>query len=144
MKPNSDQQPSLFEPPPKTRRRHRQHRPTEASSLAYEKIKKGNRNKLYRPILIYLSNMSPVDHPSGCPTARDLLRALIKIGHLPEHAERNNVSPRLNELLQAGCIENPLNEDGSVYLKSVPGDATASTWRITAKGRELLEYWRQS
>lgn len=118
----------------KPRRRHKKavegRRVAEASLDAYERIKKA-RGGLYRRILEILSGW-PTE-TELCPTARQILSDLKYDGILPANAERNNVSPRLTELLKAGCIEQP------DYLKKIPGEAAAGVWRITDKGRDLLK-----
>ena len=119
------------------RRKHGKERNTSPASIdAFESIK-GRRVKLYRPILTILSERNP--NPEECLTARELLRALIARGDLPPGAERNNVSPRLTELLGAGCVENPLDSDRP-YLKRVSNDPPASVWRITARGHLFLAH----
>lgn len=118
----------------KPRRRHKKavegRRVAEASLDAYERIKKA-RGGLYKPILTVLAEWTTV--PEHCPTARQILRVLKDGEVLPVSAERNQVSPRLTELLEAGCIEQP------DYLKKLPGEAAAGVWRITDKGREMLK-----
>jgi hypothetical protein len=118
----------------KPRRRHKKavegRRVAEASLEAYERVKKA-RSGLYRPILKLLSHRG--SDPLQCPTAREILAELKAQGILPQNAERNAVSPRCSELLDAGCIEQP------DYIKTVPGQAAAGVWRITDKGRELLK-----
>lgn len=118
----------------KPRRRYKNaaqgRRVVEASVDAYEKIRNG-RSKLYKPILKLLAEC-PSSMPADCLTAREILRALQRQGLLPAGAERNNVSPRLTELLEAGCVEQP------AYSKKLPGQAAAGVWRITEKGRAML------
>ena len=126
-----------FEQPPaselKPRRRHKRsvegRSVAEASIETYARVKNG-RSKLYKPILQLLAECGT--RPEQCPTARQILRSLKESGALPHSAERNNVSPRLTELLEAGCVEQP------DYLKQVYGEAAAGVWRITDKGRDLL------
>jgi hypothetical protein len=123
---------------PRRRRKRGPARQTSAASLdAYERIKE-SRQEIYPYILKAIAAHGPA--PAECLTAREILRALIGNGVLPANAERNAISPRANELLKAGCLENPLNDDGRIYLKHVPGDAPASVWRITNRGQALLDY----
>lgn len=125
-----------FEQPASELRPRRRHKRTperavrEASLDAYERIKK-SRVKIYRPILALLAKQPPA--PAMCLTAREILRALKASGALGPEAERNQVSPRLTELLEAGCVEQP------DYLKRLPGEAAAGVWRLTTKGGELLQ-----
>jgi len=42
------------------------------------------------------------------------------------------------ELLQAGCVENPIDESGEIYRKKLPGDASASVWRVIDRGKIYL------
>lgn len=124
-----------FDEPVAARRRRRKRggdRHTSPASIeAFEQIKQ-RRVKLYSPILELIARNGP--EPTLCLTARQILRTLKSKGVLPLSAERNQISPRLTELLLAGCLENP------DYLKSVPGDSTASCWRITERGRLLIEH----
>lgn len=117
----------------KPRRRHKRgvegRRVRDVSVETFERVKSG-RSRLYKPILRFLVYCG--SEPEQCPTARQILRALKDTGQLPANAERNNVSPRLTELLEAGCVEQPN------YQKKVQGQAPAGVWRITAKGRDLL------
>lgn len=108
-------------------------RRTSAASIdSFEAIKK-RRVRLYLPILDNLA-LHGLD-PGQCLTARELLRRLKAQGHLAQSAERNDVSPRLSELLDAGCVENP-----PFFLKRVGSDATATVWRITERGRLLSNH----
>jgi hypothetical protein len=120
------------------------HRTSEASLNAFELIRR-RRSKLYLPILELLSARGP--RPEECLTAREILRELKLIRILPPLAERNQVSPRLNELLNAGCVENPALVDpagnAQVYLKRVLDDAPAMTWRVTGRGHALLDHLKQ-
>ena len=104
-----------------------------SASETFERIRL-SRAKLYLPILEILAHRGSV--LSQCLTAREILRALKERGDLSPGAERNSVSPRLTELLDASCIENP------EFIKHVPGDAPASVWLITPRGRLLLEHLR--
>jgi hypothetical protein len=120
-------------PVARPRRRARslpERRVTEASLTAYDKIVR-SRCRLYKPILRLLQGRGP--NPEDCLTAREILRALITLGVLPAHAERNNVSPRLTELLEAGCVESVPD-----FLKAGRGEPSASVWRLTSKGIDLL------
>jgi hypothetical protein len=120
------------------------YRTSEASLNAFEVIKR-RRSKLYLPILEVLSAHGP--RPEDCLTAREFLRDLKLKRILAPSAERNQVSPRLNELLNAGCVENPAQVDpagnAQVYLKRVLDDAPAMTWRITERGRALLDHLKR-
>ena len=74
-------------------------------------------------------------------TARQVLRVLKELRVLPPEAGRNATSPRLSEMLDAGLVENladPINPDRP-YLKRVGSDAAAMTWRLTPRGRLLLD-----
>lgn len=109
-------------------------RTAPASVEAFERIKQ-RRVKIYLPILETIAEHGP--GASSCLTAREILRKLKAARVLSHDAERNHVSPRLTELLEAGCVENP-----DSFLKDVPGDATASVWRITDRGSLLLAHLR--
>jgi hypothetical protein len=91
--------------------------------------------QLYRPILEAVG--SAQTQPQDCPTAREILRALIRRGELGPRAERNSVSPRLTELREAGCVE------ALDRLKRVGDDAPAGTWRITERGRLLIDHLKR-
>jgi hypothetical protein len=50
-------------------------------------------------------------------------------------------------MLDGGCVENPLDpaslqSEPKIFLKKVPGDALASVWRLTPRGRALLDYYK--
>ena len=123
------------------RKRGAARRRSDVSVDAFEAIKH-RRSRLYLPILLYLSECGP--RPSDCPTARGILRGLIGRGVLPPNSERNTISPRLCELLQAGCVENPLDPDtGEVYRKKTAGDASASAWRVLPRGLLLIDELRR-
>jgi hypothetical protein len=125
----------LHQPRRKECRKRTSERRTASASLdAFEAIKR-RRVQIYKPILEVVAPCGP--EPRLCLTAREILRALKARGVLPGNAERNAVSPRLTELLEAGCVENPAE-----YLKSVPGDSSAGVWRITERGLLLLEHLR--
>jgi DNA-binding transcriptional ArsR family regulator len=97
----------------------------EAREISYDKVKSA-RGKRHLLILAALAQYGPL-------TARQVLRALISQGHLPTTAERNQVSPRLSELAEADYIE-ALDE-----LRTVDDDPPASVWKITQRGRLVLE-----
>jgi hypothetical protein len=97
----------------------------EASLEAFEAIKI-RRTKLYAPILETMAAHGP--RPEDCLTAREILRLLKSRGVLSASAERNQISPRLTELKEAGCVE------ALDFLRRVAGDAPASVWRITPRG----------
>jgi hypothetical protein len=69
----------------------------------------------------------------GPQTAREILRRLIAQGDLPPASERNAVSPRLTAAAKTGLV------DTLPDLRTVPGDAPASVWVITERGRLLLD-----
>lgn len=117
------------------RKRGTERRTSQASLEAFERIKQ-RRVKIYLPILETIAEHGP--GASSCLTAREILRKLKAAGVLSHDAERNHISPRLTELLEAGCVENP-----DSFLKDVPGDASASVWRITERGRLLIEHLRR-
>lgn len=130
--------PGPTQPRPRESKRGSERRTSPVSLGAFEQIKR-RRAKLYLPILQMVTLHGP--RPEDCLTAREILRALIARGDLPPGSERNAVSPRNCELLQAGCLENPIDQEtAKPYLKRVAGDAPASTWRITIRGRALLEH----
>jgi len=124
------------------RKRKRHHDSNEASRAALETGKE-RFSELEIAILRLLAQHD--SEPSRCLTAREILRALVAQGVLSRSAERNSVSPRLSRLLELGCIENPADSkrrtaDGfpHVFLKRVSGDAAASVWKITERGRLYL------
>lgn len=123
------------------RKRGTERRTSQASVEAFERIKQ-RRSKLYGPILIIVSQHGP--EPERCLTAREILRHLKAQGTLPADAERNDVSPRIFECFEAGCVENPADptDSGKPFLKRTGSDATAMTWRITERGRLLIEHLR--
>lgn len=123
----------------RNRARRAERRTAPASLSAFELIKQ-RRCRLYRPILEVVAQHGP--DPASCLTAREILRELQGRQVLPITAERNDVSPRLCECLLAGCLENPSDSSNSdrPYLKRKGSDATAMTWRITPRGRLLLEH----
>lgn len=128
-------------PPRRPKRKRGTARQTSEASLgSYERVKK-SRREIYSSALEVIAAHGPA--PGDRLTAREILRALITNGALPPNAERNQISPRLTELLEAGCLENPAAADGRIYLKRVPGDAPASVWRLTARGRVLLDHLKQ-
>lgn len=131
-------QQSLFDPPPLPRksRKHKQHRHTQASALSFDEIKL-KRNKIFLMILSVLAEFDFND-AQQCLTAREMLRLLKVRGLVKPAAERNYLSPRLTELFDLGCIDNPQNEEGQAFIKHVEGDKPASVWKISDKGRELL------
>lgn len=126
-------------PAPRKRKRGAARRTSEASLDAFEAIKR-RRVKLYRPILEAIVAHGPA--AADCLTGREILRALILQDVLPAGAEVLSIRPRLTELLQAGCLENPLDPGDAVrfFLKTVTGEAPASVWRITGRGRLLIEH----
>jgi hypothetical protein len=134
----TSQQPLPFESPPTIRksRKHKQHRVNEVSKLTFDEVKK-KRNRAFLMILGLLVEFDSLN-PQLLLTAREMLRLLQSRGLVSIKAERNHISPRLSVLLDLGCIENPFNKDEETFLKRVDGDAAASVWRITDKGRELL------
>jgi hypothetical protein len=109
--------------------------------LSFDEVK-GRRNKAFLKILRVLSEHNHTENQL-CLTARQLLRILYTKGVAKNAYDRNIVSPRLCELLDIGCVENPLitNEEGEeiFFTKRVDEDAAASVWRITNKGIELLD-----
>jgi hypothetical protein len=129
-------------PPPGTgkSRKHKQHRVGEVSRMTFDEVKK-KRNKTFLKILRVLSRHSH-SQAELCLTARQLLRLLHARGEAKNPNDRNIVSPRLCELLDLNCVENPviINEEGdeAFFTKRVDDDAVASVWRITERGRELL------
>jgi hypothetical protein len=134
---NPPPQPSLFDPPPLPRksRKHKQHRLCDASRLLFEDVKT-RRNKAFLLILNLLTQYD-FDTPDLCLTARQMLNILKEGGDVKPTAERNYLSPRLTELYDLGCVENPIDVEGEAFIKHVEGDSAAHNWRITDKGREL-------
>ncbi len=122
-------------------RKHKNHRVSEASKLTFEDVKL-RRNKAFLMILTLLIEFDSLN-PQGLLTAREMLRVLQSRGLVSIKAERNHISPRLSALLDLGCLENAFNDEGETLLKRVDGDAAASVWRITDKGRELLACLRK-
>jgi hypothetical protein len=129
--------------PPTVRksRKHKQHRINEVSKLSFDEVKK-KRNKAFLKILRVLSNHNHQEN-LHCLTARQLLRILHTKGEEKKAYDRNIVSPRLCELLDIGCVENPVicTDEGEevFFTKRVDEDAAASVWRVTDKGIELLD-----
>ncbi len=121
----------------KRKRKHIEHHLMTASVEAFEQIKT-RRNKAYLLILRLLKEFDFAE-PERNLTAREMLRLLKSRGQVKPDAERNYLSPRLTELLDFNCVENPMIE-GAIehYLKRVESDAIASVWRITSRGHELL------
>ena len=129
---------------PTSRRRARgaARRTSEASLKAFDEIK-AKRSRLYKPILEVIAERGPA--AADCLTSREILRALIEQDDLPEVAEVLSVRPRLTELSQAGCLENPLDpaDETKTFLKAVAGECRASVWRITERGRAFFDYLQQ-
>lgn len=113
--------------PPTPRKSNVAHAPSTAAarSISFDKIK-GKRSKRLMLILRTLSEHGPL-------TARQILRLLIEQRYLPPAAERNQVSPRISEATEAGCIE-ALEE-----LRTVGSEPPASVWKITERGLLLLD-----
>ncbi len=132
------QTPLPFDSPPAIRksRKHKRHRITTASALLFDEVKT-HRNKAFLMILRLLVEFDSLN-PQRLLTAREMLRVLQSRGLVSIKAERNHISPRLSVMLDLGCLENAFNDEGETLLKRVDGDAAASVWRITDKGRELL------
>lgn len=119
-------QPTLFDnPPPRKPNVVHAEATAEARGMAYDKVKSA-RGKRHKLILGVLAQHGPM-------TARQILRALIEQRHLPTTAERNQVSPRISELAEADYIE-ALDD-----LRTVGDDPPASVWKITQRGRLVLE-----
>ncbi|MEN3335670.1 MAG: hypothetical protein V7641_5035 [Blastocatellia bacterium] len=115
--------------PPLASRRRKRNASTEATAQAradaFDKIK-GKRGKRHLLILHAIAQHGPM-------TTRQVLRCLVAQGHLPPTAERNQVSPRLSEMAEAGCVE-ALDE-----LRVVGDDTPATAWKITPRGQLLIE-----
>jgi len=112
---------------PRPRKRNAAHSTAtaDARAISFDQIKNkcGRRHRL---ILQALADYGP-------QTAREVLRVLIAQGHLPPTAERNQVAPRLSELADMGAVE-------AGEVRRVGTDAPAAMWRITARGRLLLDH----
>jgi hypothetical protein len=116
-------------------RKHQHHQVSQVSRTTFEEVKR-KRNKAFLKILRVLSLHSHAD-ADLCLTARQLLRILYARNEAKNPNDRNIVSPRLCELLDLNCVENPTEGEG-MYRKRVDDDAPASVWRLTDRGRELL------
>ena len=129
----------LLTPTSRRRARGPARRTSGASLKAFEAIKV-RRSRIYKPILEVLAEHGPA--AADYLTSRELLRELQERGVLPPCAEVLSVRPRLTELLQAGCLENPLDpgDETKIFLKAVAGECRASVWRITPRGRAFLDH----
>ena len=131
-------QPNLFDTfTPSQSRKHRQHTSRETAVETYERVR-GKSNKAYKITLPLLIEFDSYDY-DRLLTSREIFIILKGRNLLPPRAEVGYIRPRLTELLNLGCVENPRRVDGTDFRKSVAGYPASVVWKITLRGRELLE-----